>query len=124
MCEALAHAGIVLKIGDNVFLRPQDVIEMVMRVSHTLFHMTGLLHPGISPCAVFTNPNSLGNYHSCICISSQDLIKMVIEVVYANIPPFMISLKQLSAMALQGMLGMVHLIVLCACGLQTLRNTP
>lgn len=36
MCEALAHAGIVLRFGDCVFLRPQDVVEIMMRVSHLL----------------------------------------------------------------------------------------
>ena len=34
VCEALAHAGIVLRFGDCVFLRPQDVVEIMMRVSH------------------------------------------------------------------------------------------
>ena len=33
ICEALRAAGIVLKVGDLVYLRPQEVTAMVMRVS-------------------------------------------------------------------------------------------
>ena len=36
VCEALAHAGIVLRFGDCVFLRPQDVVEIMMRVNHSI----------------------------------------------------------------------------------------
>ena len=43
VCEALAHAGIVLRFGDCVFLRPQDVVEIMMRVSH-LFLLGALSH--------------------------------------------------------------------------------
>lgn len=32
ICEALRAAGIVLKVGDLVYLRPQEVTAMVMRV--------------------------------------------------------------------------------------------
>jgi hypothetical protein len=33
ICEALRHAGIVLRVGDMIYLRPQDVVEIIMRVS-------------------------------------------------------------------------------------------
>ena len=36
VCEALAHAGIVLRFGDCIFLRPQDVVEIMMRVGDLL----------------------------------------------------------------------------------------
>lgn len=32
VCEALKNAGIVLRVGSVVYLRPQEVVEMVMRV--------------------------------------------------------------------------------------------
>jgi DnaJ-class molecular chaperone len=32
ICEALRAAGVVLRVRDMVFLRPQEVTEMVMRV--------------------------------------------------------------------------------------------
>ena len=32
ICEALRAAGIVLKVGDLIYLRPQEVTAMIMRV--------------------------------------------------------------------------------------------
>ena len=48
VCEALAHAGIVLRFGDCIFLRPQDVVEIMMRVGHLISlqafsHFTAML---------------------------------------------------------------------------------
>lgn len=36
ICEALRAAGIVLKVGDLIYLRPQEVTAMIMRVGINL----------------------------------------------------------------------------------------
>ena len=36
MCEALKNAGIVLRVGDMVYLRPEEVVEIILRVSSLL----------------------------------------------------------------------------------------
>ena len=32
MCEALKNAGIVLRVGDMVYLKPEEVVEIILRV--------------------------------------------------------------------------------------------
>ena len=33
VCEALKNAGIVLRVGDMVYLKPEEVVEIILRVS-------------------------------------------------------------------------------------------
>ena len=37
VCEALKNAGIVLRVGDTVYLKPEEVVEIILRVSSPLF---------------------------------------------------------------------------------------
>ena len=117
VCEALAHAGIVLKIGDNIFLRPQDVIEMVMRVSHIFFHIIGL-YTQLS--------HYVKSWHTLTLLVSVTFISPFLlrtssrwssGWVITKSLPFMISMKQL--LALPGMLETVHSVLLSMCGLWT-----
>ena len=50
VCEALKNAGIVLRVGDMVYLKPEEVVEIILRVSFTLCFMpTGALTEHLPP---------------------------------------------------------------------------
>ena len=50
VCEALKNAGIVLRVGDMVYLKPEEVVEIILRVSFTLCLLpTGALTEHLPP---------------------------------------------------------------------------
>ena len=59
MCEALKNAGIVLRVGDMVYLKPEEVVEIILRVSFPFsLTPTGALCGHFSPghCARYAAP--------------------------------------------------------------------